>query len=124
MNQLHSKRSIGPIDRFEINGIRYRVPEKRIKLDFLAKSNGLEHQTKTRKYKVLPNGELEFDKAVLDHMFPGFNSKVELVHSEDSLEMLLEAAKNINESSNLQTADEEEVNYPCLILVYRSNVSN
>jgi hypothetical protein len=106
MKHLDSKPSIGPIDRFEINGIRYRVPEKRIKLDFLSKSTGLKRHTNTKKYLVRPNGELEFDKDALQHMFPGFDSKVQLVNSDDSLEMLLEAARNIDESRSATAAEE------------------
>lgn len=124
IEHVNSKRTIRPIDRFEIDGIRYRVPEKRIKLDFFAKTSKTTPKTKPEKYRVLPNGQLEFDKEVLDAMFPGYNSKFKLIKSDDSLNMLLEAAKNIDDPQTLApspTADIEVITLS-LILVFNSNV--
>jgi hypothetical protein len=109
LEYINSKRRIGPIDRFEIDGIRYRVPEKRVKLDFLSKSNQKQSMAKKEKYRVLPNGELEFDQDMLDLMFPGLDSRFRLVTPNDSLDILLEAANKLEKIPSLPLEEEQEV---------------
>ena len=109
LEYINSKRRIGPIDRFEIDGIRYRVPEKRVKMDFLSKSNQKQSIAKKEKYRVLPNGELEFDQDMLDSMFPGLDSRFHLVTPNDSLDILLEAANKLEKIPSLPIEEEQEV---------------
>ena len=94
-NLSKRKSKFDSIDRYEINGVKHRVPERLIKLDFLSKSCDDTMESR-RKYRFSPNGEVEFDQKMLETMFPGCDTKYNVVTPVNSIDSLLEAAKIIS----------------------------
>lgn len=112
-------------DAFSVNGVLFRVPEHRLKLDFLRKTRSSSPSSNTvfprpgSRHTVLGNGQVAFEEGVLGVMFPGFDAgytsnigslftgtdEQDECEEETGLDVLVDAAQAVEQTNACQEND-------------------